>query len=283
LILVLAPRLAVLFLVGVLLACAGPRSTATAAPISLRSSVSPPPSGELAAAPVPPASRRELVSRLLGQNVRVRVYDGDSPRRTASGVVLATEDASGGPVSYVVTNAHVVDTKGYDRPRFVVVTGDGDETEERAARVVARGELPAMDLSVLAVPGARFTPAELAPDEDLQLGDEVVVVAAPYGKALSVSGGMISQVEWDRSANYPRALKTDAPIGYGASGGGIYAAATGRLLAIVEGYRTAKVNFAIGDQPYTFDVPMPGETFGSPSGKVRKFLADHGLSRLLAR
>ena len=76
-------------------------------------------------------------------------------------------------------------------------------------------------------------------------------------------------------------LKTDAPIGYGASGGGIYSLETGRLLAIVEGYRTAKVGFAVAEQSYSFDVPMPGETFAAPSSKVRRFLQDKGYERLL--
>ena len=43
-------------------------------------------------------------------------------------------------------------------------------------------------------------------------------------------------------------VKTDAPIGYGASGGGIFSLETGKLLAIVEGYRTAKVGFAVAEQ-----------------------------------
>jgi serine protease Do len=78
-------------------------------------------------------------------------------------------------------------------------------------------------------------------------------------------------------------LKTDAAIGYGASGGGIYSRVTGKLLAIVEGYRTAKVGFAVAEQTYSFDVPMPGETFGAPSAKVRTFLSAHGFERFLAR
>ena len=78
-------------------------------------------------------------------------------------------------------------------------------------------------------------------------------------------------------------LKTDAPIGYGASGGGIFSLETGKLLAIVEGYRTAKVGFAVAEQDYSFDVPMPGETFAAPTSKVRRFLESKGFGRLLTR
>jgi hypothetical protein len=81
----------------------------------------------------------------------------------------------------------------------------------------------------------------------------------------------------------PKMVKTDAPIGYGASGGGIFSLETGKLLAIVEGYRTAKVGFEVADRDYSFDVPMPGETFAAPTSKVRRFLESKGYSRLLVR
>src|SRR5215469_16709900 len=105
----------------------------------------------------------------------------------------------------------------------------------------------------------------------------------PYGKSLSISGGLVSQVEWDRKSRLPAMLKTDAPIGYGASGGGVYSASSGRLLAIVEGYRTARVGFAVAEQTYSFDVPMPGETFAAPSAKVRAFLENNGFGRFVSR
>ena len=118
---------------------------------------------------------------------------------------------------------------------------------------------------------------------DSSLGEDVVVAACPFGKSLSLSGGMLSQVEWDRESKRPKMVKTDAPIGYGASGGGIFSLETGKLLAIVEGYRTAKVGFAVADKDYSFDVPMPGETFAAPTSKVRGFLESKGYGRLLSR
>jgi S1-C subfamily serine protease len=140
-----------------------------------------------------------------------------------------------------------------------------------------------MDLALLRVRGVELSPAELAEDLELELGEDVVVAACPFGKALSLSGGMLSQVEWDRESKSPKMVKTDAPIGYGASGGGIFSLETGKLLAIVEGYRTAKVGFAVADKDYSFDVPMPGETFAAPTSKVRGFLQSKGFGRLLNR
>jgi S1-C subfamily serine protease len=157
------------------------------------------------------------------------------------------------------------------------------EVMEYPVEVAATGQVPEMDLALLRVPGEELKPAELAADTELELGEDVVVAACPFGKSLSLSGGMLSQVEWDTESKGPKMVKTDAPIGYGASGGGIFSAETGKLLAIVEGYRTAKVGFAVADKDYSFDVPMPGETFAAPTSKVRKFLESKGYSRLLVR
>jgi serine protease Do len=75
-------------------------------------------------------------------------------------------------------------------------------------------------------------------------------------------------------------MKTDAPIGYGASGGGVFEIPSGKLVGLVEGYRTARVAFGgIAGDDYSFDVPMPGETFLAPPGKIRGFLARAGFAR----
>ncbi len=47
---------------------------------------------------------------------------------------------------------------------------------------------------------------------------------------------------------------------------------TGKLIGIVEGYRTARVTI---DDKRGFDVPMPGETFVAPVTKLRQFFAAH--------
>jgi len=94
----------------------------------------------------------------------------------------------------------------------------------------------------------------------------------------------VSQVEYafSESASAPRlpkSIKTDAAIGYGSSGGGVFDVPGGRLVGLVEGYRTARVAFG-KDEGYSFDVPMPGETFIAPAAKIRRFLSDRGLGKL---
>ncbi|MCY1034905.1 serine protease [Corallococcus sp. BB11-1] len=234
-------------------------------------------------APVAQPTRKAMVRRILPLNVRLVTTEGGKVRRAASGVVIGTEVGASGPVSYVLTNAHAVEQGDLVDPVLKVVLDRRAESHEYAAEVVAMGQVPDVDLALLRVPGVTWPAAELAGDDELEPGEDVVVAASPYGRALSISGGMVSQVEWDKETKHPRMLKTDAPIGYGASGGGIFSLETGRLLAIVEGYRTAKVDFEVAAQNYSFDVPMPGETFAAPSAKVRGFLQAKGFGRLLER
>ena len=228
-------------------------------------------------------SRRDMVRQILPYNVRFMVYEGSAARRTASGVAIGNDTGPEGVFTYVLTNAHAVDPEGLEHPTYAVLVENRGEVAEYPATPVAVGSVPELDLALVKVRGITLPAAPLAEDSELELGDDVVVAAAPYGRALSLSGGMVSQLEWDQQSRRPRMLKTDAPIGYGASGGGIYSLSSGKLLAIVEGYRTAKVGFAVADQPFSFDVPMPGETFAAPSAKVRGFLEKNGFARLLQR
>jgi S1-C subfamily serine protease len=229
----------------------------------------------------PRLTRKEQVKRILPHNVRLSILENGKARRTASGVVIGNEQTPEGLVSYVITNAHAVEMDDLKDPRLVAIVDERADSTEYKAHVVATGAVPDMDLALLKVPGLSLRPAQLAGDAELELGDDVVVAASPFGRALSLSGGMVSQVEWDKESKTPRMVKTDAAIGYGASGGGIFSLESGKLLAIVEGYRTAKVGFAVAEQNFSFDVPMPGETFAAPSSKVRQFLHQHGFARLL--
>ncbi len=233
-----------------------------------------------------PVARRERMKQILSHNVRLVLTEGNESRKTASGVVVGTELTPGGVASYIVTNAHALDTTGLQNPELRVIIDrpwetDGAEPIEVFGFPVAIGKVPEMDLALIKVVGLRLDPAPIADSSDLVPGDSVVVAAAPFGRTISLSGGLISAVEWDAKTGAPQMLKTDAAIGYGASGGGIYSLETGRLVAIVEGYRTAKVGFAVQQERFSFDVPMPGETFAAPVSKVREFLEQKGFAHLL--
>ncbi len=119
----------------------------------------------------------------------------------------------------VMTAAHVVHTMDEITVEFI-----GGEAVK--ARVVASE--PAADLSLLQlerVPaGARVAP--LADSDKVQVGDQVIVVGAPYGLSYSLSVGWIS-ARWAPNTVYramPMAefFQTDAVINTGNSGGPLF-------------------------------------------------------------
>jgi serine protease Do len=223
--------------------------------------------------------RAATVQKVFPSAVRIQLAAGGAVVRSASGVAFARE----GEETYVLTNAHVVEPnpawKGPVELRILA----GGAKEPLVGRVVARGRVPDLDVAVVAVRGAAVPVTPLAGDA-LELGEDLVVIGAPFGKGLSVAAGIVSQVEYEvaESAAGPRlpsSLKTDAAIGYGSSGAGVFDVPGGRLVGLVEGYRTARVSFG-KDEGYALDVPMPGETFVAPAAKIRHFLSDRGLARL---
>ena len=224
--------------------------------------------------------RAETVHKVFPSAVRIQITAAGKVVRSASGIAFAREDGS----TFVLTNAHVVAPgKAWAKPVQIDVLSS-DRDQRVAATVVATGTLPDADIAVLEV-HAELPVTELAPDDVLELGDDLVVIGAPFGKGLSVAAGIVSQVEYEflENAAAPRrakSLKTDAAIGYGSSGGGVFDVPGGRLIGLVEGYRTARVEFGKDAEQYAFDVPMPGETFVAPAAKIRRFLAANGLARL---
>ena len=224
------------------------------------------------------SEKSKVVQKALRQSVRVEVMVRGRVERAASGVVVAVE----GDTSYVLTNQHVVTRDGLGGTASFQVVIERPRLRRARARVVHEGKVPDEDLALLAVEGETLTPAALAREDQVDVGDDVVVVGAPYGRSLSVSAGIVSQLEVDEQDNrQQRSMKTDAPIGYGASGGGVFEVPSGRLVGLVEGYRTAKVAFGgISRDEFSFDVPMPGETFLAPPSKIRSFIVRSGIGRL---
>lgn len=223
-----------------------------------------------------PNPRAAAVQKVYPSAVRIQLSAAGEVVRSASGIAFARKGGS----TYVLTNAHVVErAPGWQEPVDLRVLPSGGGP--LAAKVVARGRVPDVDLAVVEVPG-NLPVTPLAGDEELELGDDLVVIGAPFGKGLSVAAGIVSQVEYEHAENAaaprtPAGMKTDAAIGYGSSGGGVFDVGGARLVGVVEGYRTARV--AVGEE-YSFDVPMPGETFVAPAAKIRRFLRDSGLGEL---
>jgi len=141
---------------------------------------------------------------------------------TGSGVLISTDGK-------VITAAHVVHSMDDISVEFL-----GGETVK--ARVVLSE--PAADLSLLQlerVP-ADAKVANLGDSERVRVGDQVVVVGAPYGLSYSLSVGWIS-ARWPRNTVY-RAMplaeffQTNATINTGNSGGPMFTMA-GDVIGIV--------------------------------------------------
>jgi S1-C subfamily serine protease len=225
--------------------------------------------------------RSQTVQKVFPSAVRIQITAAGEVVRSASGVAFARD----GERTYVLTNAHVVDpSKAWKSPVQLRVLPAGGKAA-LTARVVASGRVPDWDVAIVEVDSADLPITPLAADDALELGDDLVVIGAPFGKGLSVAAGIVSQVEYDHAESVstprvPKSLKTDAAIGYGSSGGGVFDVPGGRLVGLVEGYRTARVPFGKAEDNYAVDVPMPGETFVAPAAKIRRFLGERGLARL---
>jgi serine protease Do len=151
---------------------------------------------------------------------------------SASGQIRFGEIGSGVLISgdgKVMTAAHVVHAMDEITVEFI-----GGEAVK--ARVVASE--PAADLSLLQldrVPGG-VKVARLANSTSVRVGDQVLVVGAPYGLAYSLSVGYIS-ARWPPNSVYPafplaEFFQTDATINAGNSGGPLFSIA-GEVIGIV--------------------------------------------------
>ena len=136
-----------------------------------------------------------------------------------------------------------------------------------------------MDLALLRVRGVRLPPVQLAGADELEVGEEVVVAASPFGRSVSLASGMVSRVECEPRSRVPAHAEDRRPGRLRLLRRRHLPVETGRLLALVEGYRTAKMGFNVAEARYSFEVPMPGETFAAPASKVRAFLDANGLAR----
>ena len=176
----------------------------------------------LVGAPATPATAqtvRDVFRSVTPSVVVIRAKGGDV---TAAGQTRFLETGSGVLISAdgkVMTAAHVVHTMDEISVDFL-----GGETV--SARVISSE--PAADLSLLQlerVPaGAKV--AKMADSNTVQVGDQVIVVGAPYGLSYSLSVGYIS-ARWAPNTVYktmPLAefFQTDAVIKTGNSGGPLF-------------------------------------------------------------
>ncbi|MER7347890.1 trypsin-like peptidase domain-containing protein [Streptomyces aurantiacus] len=167
--------------------------------------------------------------------VTLHVRGGDGAG-TGTGFVL---DGKG----HILTNNHVVEPAGTGGE--ITVTFSGGETAN--AKVIGRDA--GYDLAVVKVSGVRgLKPLPLGNSENVQVGDPVVAIGAPFDLANTVTSGIISAKERPITAggekgdgsdvSYVNALQTDAPINPGNSGGPLVDAKA-RVIGINSAIRSA--------------------------------------------
>lgn len=175
---------------------------------------------------------REVVRSSLDAVVHLRVEEGTNSI-TGSGVLLRHD-------GHLVTNAHVVGAADEVTVEFT----DGVAT---TGRVVSRA--PEQDLAIVHVGRTDVVAARPAADA-VSIGQPVVAIGNPSGLAggPSVSLGIVSAV--GRNARFPDhtlhgLIQTDATIGHGSSGGGLFDE-NGSLVGITTaGLDSVSIGFAI--------------------------------------
>ena len=150
---------------------------------------------------------QRIVAALAPSVVAVRAARGDETSQTSGVCVQAGQ---------IVTSAHALDGAS----AVAVVTSDG---RTLPAGVVATD--PATDLAVLAVDGTRTQPAQLGASAGLEVGQQVVGVAAGSGRHPWVDVGEIGSFNrafvWGEGVSVPGLIQTNITAGTAHSGGAL--------------------------------------------------------------
>jgi len=215
--------------------------------------------------------RTALIRGILASTVQLRSERDGTIRRAASGVVVAT--VPGSQRAWIITARHFIDPSP---PEHIYVRLPGRLTVVPA---VVAFVSPDRDLAIIEAELLDVAPARMK--MEASLGDEILVVAFPWGQRFTVVRGIVSQVASLTGVAGP-ARMVSASVSYGSSGGGVFDALTGELVGIVEGYRTVKV--AIPEmKERVLEMPVAGETTLIPTPAIVRFLVDSGLSNFLRR
>jgi S1-C subfamily serine protease len=227
-------------------------------------------------------SREEVLQRVLPSAVQVVIEQQEGRRiRAGSGVVLAARRAAHRGECYILTSGHTVSGIAGKKEVYVIFGGDRVGAEKARATVLIYRDTPELDVALLQTDDRHCVPARGGGPP--LLGESVWVIGFPWGRHMTLASGIVSQVKLDGSGDRETAsrLMVDAPVSYGASGGGVFDARRGELIGVVEGYNTARVSSKGTDPPWYIDVPVPGQTFVTPLSEVRRFLVQVGYADLV--
>jgi S1-C subfamily serine protease len=187
-----------------------------------------------------------LIAELVRPSiVTVEVGNGngvtDLAAGTGSGVVYTAD-------GFLLTNNHVVEDAEFVRVVFL----DG-----RIFQAEVVGADPLTDVAVLKVNAPGLTPIELAPIEQVRIGDPAIAIGNPLGLGggPSVTSGIVSafnrKLRVTASEELFGLIQTDAPITRGSSGGALLDG-QGRLIGITTAIGVSDV----GAEGLGFAVPV---------------------------
>ncbi len=183
--------------------------------------------------PAPSGSVESVAASVLPSVVKINVQGADGSAGSGSGVLLSADGE-------ILTNNHVVEVAG-NGGRMAVAFNDGSTAE---ATLV--GTDPLTDLAVIKAQGVSgLTPAAIGSSGNLDVGENVVAIGAPFGLDSTVTSGIVSALNRPVSVGesqgtattYP-AIQTDAAINPGNSGGALVNM-RGELVGINSSIRTA--------------------------------------------
>jgi S1-C subfamily serine protease len=220
-----------------------------------------------------PPTRGDVIRQILPATVQLRCERDGGDRRAASGVVVGRDRAT--RRAWIVTTRHFLEPL---KPQKVYAGVAGRKARVAATLLKVSEQA---DLALLEVSGVDAAPARLK--DVVQLGDEVWVVAFPWGRRLTLSSGVVSQIVRDDAdlAGYEGpARMVDVSVSYGASGGGVFDAPTGSLVGLIESYRTARMTLG-GSPERVVEIPVPDETTLIPASAIRRFMVEAGLEAVL--
>lgn len=167
------------------------------------------------------AQLRELFKKVNASVVEVRTVEKAPAPEPQGGFVRFAGVGSGVLISTdgkVLTAAHVVQTSDLVAVQFA----DGTVSRARVVGSVQRADLAVLQLEQTP-PGIQ--PARLANSDELEVGDEIFVVGAPYGIGHSLSAGHIGGrrvLPAMVGGVAVELLQTDAAVNQGNSGGPMF-------------------------------------------------------------
>ena len=191
-------------------------------------------------APAAPGSVEEVAGSVLPSVVKINVR-GAQGAGSGSGVVISADGE-------ILTNAHVVAPAGQGG----AVSVGFDDGSTAPAEVV--GTDPLTDLAVIKAEGVSgLAPAALGRSANLDVGEQVVAIGAPFGLEATVTSGIVSALHRPVSVGrqgqalattYP-AIQTDAAINPGNSGGPLVNM-EGEVVGINSSIRTSSASMGQG-------------------------------------